>query len=82
MMDMSVCGRLIGGGEIRKVAGGVVCWTMVGVCVGELWCRGVGGVELGRERKVVSSLGVRPKSNMRWDAANRLVLILGGRWSK
>ena len=33
----------------------------------------------GNARKVVSSLGVRPKSNMHRDAASRLALVSGGR---
>lgn len=33
----------------------------------------------GSDRKVVSSLGVRPRSNMRRDAASRLALVSGGR---
>jgi hypothetical protein len=33
----------------------------------------------GSDRKVVPSLGVRPRSNMRWDVASRLALVSGGR---
>ena len=34
---------------------------------------------IGSGRKVVSSLGVRPSSNMRRDAASRFALVFGGR---
>ena len=34
---------------------------------------------IGSGRKVVSSLGVRPSSNMRRDAARRFALVFGGR---
>jgi len=33
----------------------------------------------GRDRKVVLSLGLRPRSNMRREAARRLALVSGGR---
>ena len=33
----------------------------------------------GSDMKVVSSLGARPRSNMRRDAASRLALVSGGR---
>jgi len=35
--------------------------------------------EGGSDRKVVSSLGVRPRSNIRRDAASHLALVSGGR---
>jgi hypothetical protein len=54
------------------------------VCI---WVWRLGGVigvvvmvfGIGSGRKVVSSLGVRPRSNMRRDAASRLALVFGGR---
>ena len=62
----------------------VIWWGDVMVCI---WVWRLGGVigvvvmvfGIGSGRKVVSSLGVRPRSNMRRDAASRLALVFGGR---
>ena len=74
-MDMSVGGRSLFGGVMGWFAFGFGGWVprlgVIGVVVV------VFGI--GSGRKVVSSLGVRPRSNMRRDAASRLTLVSGGR---